>query len=101
VALGCLALGAAGHEPIWKLAASQFLVVDGGMLEATAARAMRDHCFVDAAGRPDASGEFVQMVSSSQSCLPLILPRRTVARSLAARADRRSRLAMRASPLRR
>jgi hypothetical protein len=101
VALGCLALGAAGHEPIWKLAASQFLVVDGGMLEATAARAMRDQCFVDAAGRPDASGEFVQMVSSPQSCLPLILPRRTVARSLAVRADHRSRLAMRTDPLRR
>ena len=103
-ALAALAIGAAVHEPLWKVAGSQFLLTDDGAIERTASRGLRDGCFVNASGHPDPEGAFIELAVPSFNGIRLrtiTLPRRTVARSLAVRADRRSRLAMHTDPLRR
>jgi hypothetical protein len=82
IGLACLAVAAAVHEPPWKIADSQFLVVDDGAVEATARRAVEQRCFVDAHGRRDPSGGYVELLVPSVWGTPLRLPRRAVERAV-------------------
>lgn len=91
--LACLAVAAALHEPPWRIADSQFLLADDGAVEATAARAVRDGRFVDAAGTPRPDGGFVAIAVPRLSSWPLVLPRESVARALAVRRERRGAVA--------
>ena len=86
--LSVVAIGAAVHEPLWKVADSQFLVIDDGAIERTASRGLRDGCFVNASGTPDPDGAFIELAVPSFNTIGLrtiILPRRAVERSPAGR----------------
>lgn len=85
VGLACLAVAALVHEPPWKISDSQFLVVDDGAFEATARRAVDERCFVDAHGRRDPAGGYVDLLVPSLWATPLRLPRRAVERAVAVR----------------
>lgn len=87
--LACLAVAAVIHEPPWRITASQFFLADDGATEAAARRACREGRFVDAGRRPGPDAEFVEISVSRLAGAPLLLPRRAVERSLAARAERR------------
>jgi hypothetical protein len=93
--LGCLAVAAVIHEPPGRITASQFYVADDGATEAAARRACREGRFVDARRRPGPAGDYVEISVSRLAGAPLLLPRRAVERSLAARAERR-RIALQA-----
>jgi hypothetical protein len=87
-ALAALAIGAAVHEPLWKVAGSQFLLTDDGAIERTASRGLRDGCFVNASGHPDPEGAFIELAVPSFNDIRLrtiSLPRRAVERSPAGR----------------
>lgn len=87
-ALAALAIGAAVHEPLWKVAGSQFLLTDDGAIERTASRGLRDGCFVNASGHPDPEGAFIELAVPSFNDIRLrtiTLPRRAVERSPAGR----------------
>ena len=94
--LACLATAAVIHEPPGRITASQFFLADDGATEAAARRACRDGRFVDARRRPGADADYVEISVSRLAGAPLLLPRRAVERSLAARAERR-RIAREAS----
>lgn len=94
--LACLATAAVVHEPPGRITASQFYLADDGATEAAARRACRDGRFVDARRRPGPDGDFVEISVSRLAGAPLLLPRRAVERSLAARTERR-RIALEAS----
>jgi hypothetical protein len=88
LALAALAIGAAVHEPLWKVAGSQFLLTDDGAIERTASRGLRDGCFVNASGHPDPEGAFIELAVPSFNDIRLrtiTLPRRAVERSPAGR----------------
>jgi hypothetical protein len=94
--LGCLAVAAMIHEPPGRVTASQFYLADDGATEAAARRACREGRFVDARRRPGSAGDYVEISVSRLAGAPLLLPRRAVERSLAARTLRR-RIALEAS----
>ena len=84
------------HEPPGRVTASQFYLADDGATEAAARRACREGRFVDARRRPGSTGDYVEISVSRLAGAPLLLPRRAVERSLAARTVRR-RIALEAS----
>lgn len=87
--IGCLVLASAVHEPPWRISGSQFLIAEDGAMVATARRALDEHCFVDAQGRRDPEGEYVQILVPCVRNSPIRLPRRAVERAIVSR-DRRS-----------
>lgn len=91
--LACLIGAAVAHEPPWRIAESQFFLADDGAVEAAARRACRVGRFVDAGGQATAEGGFVAISVPRLARAPLLLPRPTVERSLAVRAERRRHVA--------
>ena len=97
------AIGAAVHEPLWKVAGSQFLLTDDGAIERTASRGLRDGCFVNASGHPDPEGAFIELAVPSFNDIRLrtiTLPRRAVERSPAESASAAIGAAVREKPVR-
>ena len=82
-ALLAFAAAAVIHEPLWKIAKSQFLIHADDAVRVTARKALRDRCFVNANLCCDPDVEFLEIcVPCLRPVHPLYLPRRDVERSL-------------------
>jgi hypothetical protein len=98
VGLLWLALLAARCEPVWPLSPSQFRLIGDDRFLANARPAVRDGRFVDALGKPDPDGAFVEIIVQQAFPMPLRLTRAAVERSLDLRAAR-SRIRTAATPV--